>query len=162
MSRLTRARALQRAKYIPLRLNVDERDLLRLLVRVWACLCGLSQNSSFQIGTQDGALRVSEYTDHVDVTSHDYGWGWSFNHSVTKKGSKMDLHLREFLQLLLGLHLCFDFREGQKRVKQAMKHSVVIFQHIFEVGRRYKIMNPDRMRSTYGKLVHILQDMVSA
>lgn len=94
-----------------MRLDEDERDLLRLL---------------------EGALRVSEYTDHVDVTSHDYGWNWSFGHSVNKKTSKMETHLDEFMRLLLGLHLCFDFKEGQKRIKKDLQSSKEIFQRIFE------------------------------
>lgn len=134
----------ERGEFIPMRLSDEERDFLRLL---------------------EGALRVSEYTDHVDVTSHDYGggWGWSFGgHTVSKKETKMQKFLSEFLRILLGLHLCFDFKEGQKRIKQEVIRSKDFFLRAFEVGRRYKIMNPDRMRSTYGKLMCILQDCGSA
>ena len=131
----------ERADSIPVRLTERERDFLRLL---------------------EGTLMVSEYTDHVDVASNDYGFGWSFygggGGTVRKKENRMQTCLTEVFQLMLGLHLCFDFKQGQKRCKKAIDQHGEFFAKLFEIGRRFKIMNPDRMRTSYGKLVCILQD----
>lgn len=52
-----------------------------------------------------------------------------------------------------------DYRRGQELVKNRdFKANERFFKDIFEVGRRYKIMNPDRMRGTYGKLLYMLMD----
>lgn len=52
-----------------------------------------------------------------------------------------------------------DYRKGQELVKNRdFKANETFFKDVFEVGRRYKIMNPDRMRGTYGKLLYMLMD----
>jgi hypothetical protein len=58
----------------------------------------------------------------------------------------------------LGLVTANDYSKGQQLFKDKnFKDNAPFFQNIFEIGRRYKIMNPEKMRSEYGKLVYMLQ-----
>lgn len=93
----------------------------------------------------EGALRVSEYTDNVD--SYRYG-----------KGDIIKRELLEACRTCIGLNACADLKKTAKMVRGELADCEDFLQHVFEVGRRYKIMNPDRMRSTYGKLMYLLQD----
>ena len=138
-------------KYTPLRLNEVERKLLRLL---------------------EGALEISEYTDKVDVSHSDYGmisfgWGYSsrFTQPQTSSSSKEKIikhQLKELFSLLSGLYTSSNYRAGVQLVEDKnFADNEEFFQQVFEVGRRFKIMNPDKFRSVYGKLMHILQDAVS-
>jgi hypothetical protein len=145
----------ERCKYIPLRLTEEERQLLSVL---------------------HGALDVSEYTDNVDVLDSDYGsrfWGWGFGfwsqpYSKHERGgpSRSELINREFeemFNLLLGLNVCANYRVGaQLLTDDSDDRRVEFIQRIFEIARRYKIVNPEKMRNTYGKLMYILQDAVKA
>jgi hypothetical protein len=119
----------ERSRWIPLRLTLDERKLLRLL---------------------QAALNVSDYTDKVDILY--YG----------NKAKRMAAQIREMCAILSGLVIANDYSKGQQLLKDKnYGDNAPFFQNIFEIGRRYKIMNPEKMRSEYGKLVYMLQDSMA-
>ncbi|KAI0758224.1 hypothetical protein C8Q74DRAFT_1210141 [Fomes fomentarius] len=118
---------IERAKFIPMRLTLEERKLLRLL---------------------EAALNVSEYTDKIDTI----GFGLS-------KAKRIVQQIRELCAILSGLMLSQNYNRGQELFQDRdFAANEEFYQTIFELGRRHKIMNPDKMRSTYGKLIYILQD----
>lgn len=125
-----RSAAAERARHIPLRLDSDERRLLRLL---------------------EATLSVSEYTDKVDILS------WK------SKSSRVQAQIKDICAILSGLVIAQDYRKGQKMVTDRnFQDNADFFRNVFEVGRRFRIMNPDRMRSSYGMLMHMLMDSSEA
>ncbi|CEP10523.1 hypothetical protein [Parasitella parasitica] len=118
----------KRSKTVPLRLNAEERQYLRLL---------------------DAALNVSEYTDKIDIISY------------SNKSKRIVGQIRDLCAIISGLLVSGDYKTGaQLFAKNNVRENAEIFQRIFEVGRRHKIMNPEKMRSTYGKLMYMLMDSV--
>eukprot|EP00954_Amorphochlora_amoebiformis_P028474 1391725-Amorphochlora_amoeboformis.AAC.1 len=93
------------------------------------------------------ALEVSEYTDRVDVAR------------FVGKAKRIHKQLKEICAILSGLLVACDYKAGQKLVaNDEFSDNEEFFQYMFELGRRYKILNPERMRSAYGKLIYLLQD----
>ncbi|KAK3260690.1 hypothetical protein CYMTET_30367 [Cymbomonas tetramitiformis] len=116
----------QRARWIPLRLQIDERKSLRLL---------------------EAALNVSEYTDKVDILT------------FRNKTQRMHTQLKDMCAILSGLLVASDYKKGQKLMAhRSFLDNAEFFQNVFEVGRRHKVMNPDKMRADYGKLIYLLMD----
>ncbi|ORZ06848.1 hypothetical protein BCR42DRAFT_463146 [Absidia repens] len=115
-----------RAKFIPLRLQLEERKYLRLL---------------------EAALNVTEYTDKIDDATH------------TSKAKRTVAQIKELCAVLTGLVLACDYKRGQELfADRSYEENEEFFQTIFEIGRRHKIMNPEKMRSAYGKLMYLLAD----
>eukprot|EP01102_Stenamoeba_stenopodia_P019563 TRINITY_DN7425_c0_g3_i1.p1 TRINITY_DN7425_c0_g3~~TRINITY_DN7425_c0_g3_i1.p1 ORF type:complete len:640 (-),score=180.49 TRINITY_DN7425_c0_g3_i1:176-2095(-) len=98
----------------------------------------------------EAALNVSDYTNKVDI----YTYG--------SKAKRMAAQLKEMCAILSGLVVANDYSKGQILLKdREFKDNSQFFQKVFEIGRRYKIMNPEKMRGEYGKLVYMLQDSMS-
>ncbi|KAJ8603032.1 hypothetical protein CTAYLR_001592 [Chrysophaeum taylorii] len=96
----------------------------------------------------EAAVKVSGYVDRVD------------NETVRKKPARRkQLQLQGIAGILTGLIVSVDYEEGQRTAtdNDASQHAKFL-QRCFEIARRYKILNPEKMRSEYGQLVYLLQD----
>ncbi|CAG8587110.1 8363_t:CDS:10 [Ambispora gerdemannii] len=119
----------ERCKFIPIRLNMDERKMLRLL---------------------EAALNVSEYTDRIDIMSFS---------PPSAKAKRMVHQIRDLCWILSGLLIAHDYKKGQELIADhTFKDNEEFFKMIFEIGRRHKVMNPEKMRDVYGKLMYMLMD----
>ncbi|KAL0490091.1 hypothetical protein AKO1_006746 [Acrasis kona] len=117
---------LKRSKYIPMRLDDEERDLLRLL---------------------EATMRVSEYTDNVDIISY------------SSKAKRIVTQIIDVCSILSGLVISSDYKKGQQLLgERTVKDNADFFCRVFEIARRHKIMNPEKMRDAYGKLLYMLMD----
>ena len=95
----------------------------------------------------DAALTVSEYTDKIDTI----GFGLS-------KAKRIVQQIRELCAIMSGLLLSADYKQGQELFQHRdFQANADFYQTVFELGRRHKIMNPEKMRTTYGKLIYLLQ-----
>ncbi|ODQ65836.1 hypothetical protein NADFUDRAFT_82791 [Nadsonia fulvescens var. elongata DSM 6958] len=95
----------------------------------------------------EAALNVSDYTDKVDILSY------------TSKGKRIVAQLKEMCSILAGLVVATNMKLGQELFEDKdFSQNAEWFQDVFEVGRRYKIMNPEKMRDSFGKLMYMIMD----
>ncbi|KAJ2389430.1 hypothetical protein H4S02_002370, partial [Coemansia sp. RSA 2611] len=98
----------------------------------------------------EAGLKVSEYTDKIDILM--YG----------NKTKRIVAQIKELCAILSGLVLASDYKVGQTLFEdRQFEDNEDFYQRIFEIGRRHKIMNPEKMRNEYGKMMFLLQDSQS-
>jgi len=118
----------ERAKYIPLRLSMGERKMLRLV---------------------EASMDCCDYTTEVDKP---------FKSSTRRTHAQ----LKGITSVLRGMVTACDYSAGQKLMDEDNYSDYEkFFCQMFEIARRHKIMNPEKMRTEYGKLIYLLQDAVS-
>jgi len=98
----------------------------------------------------EAMLRSCDYTNLVDGVEHK---------------SKMRRIMRQgqcVRAMLMGIATSFKYDVAQTLVDEPEFHKYKsTFQKIFEITRRYKVMNPEKLRNVYGKMIFLLQDAVS-
>eukprot|EP00927_Polykrikos_kofoidii_P029902 TRINITY_DN2578_c0_g1_i1.p1 TRINITY_DN2578_c0_g1~~TRINITY_DN2578_c0_g1_i1.p1 ORF type:complete len:618 (-),score=106.73 TRINITY_DN2578_c0_g1_i1:36-1829(-) len=120
----------ERAKFVPMRLTYDERKFLRLI---------------------DATMHVSHYTDHMDSVAG------SAARAIPAR--KLALQMKQLCALFTGMQVAHNYEQGQELMQsREFSSKSGFFQTVLEIGRRYKILNPERMRDSYGKLMYFLQD----
>jgi hypothetical protein len=108
------------SRFIPLRLTTEERRILAIL---------------------DRTLKVSEYTDNVDIYV-----------SRSNRAELIRSEIAKIHSVLSGQYI------AMKMTKNIDFLTAEWFGTTFEIGRRYKAMNPDRLRDTWVKMMYMLQD----
>jgi hypothetical protein len=85
-----------------------------------------------------------------------------FTFSIRSVSKRRQKQLQQTSAMLCGLVTAMDYESGLHLIseKDFGEHEA-FFQDIFEIGRRHKIMNPEKMRTEYGKLVYLMQDACS-
>jgi hypothetical protein len=126
-----RKTVLERAKYIPLRLSLGERKLLRLV---------------------EAAMHCCDYTTIVDQP-------------YKSRTRRIHQQVKGVLSLLRGLVTACDYAAGQRLTNRqddptAYAEYMTFLRQVLEIARRHKIMNPEKMRTEYGKLIYLMQDAV--
>ena len=98
----------------------------------------------------NAAINVSDYTNAIDI-------------SFQKSARRHHVQLQHIVAFLTGLIAANNYELGQGVLSDRnflpFEDSIM---NMLEIARRYKITNPEKMRSEYGKLVFLMQDAVSA
>ncbi len=97
----------------------------------------------------EAALSTCDYTTRIDVGT------------FKTPAHRTNQQIKGISAILTGLTMALDYENGKALTtdKDYGKYANV-FGKIFEFARRYKVMNPEKMRGNYGKLMYLLQDAV--
>jgi len=147
LNNLTDKELINLIEFHPMRLSHKERIFLEIL---------------------ECALDISEYTNNVDIARDNYagnifGWGWYSRRDVGINSYQKEMiiknELAELKDIILGLYMAYDFK-ACTAATQTQETTIQLLDDMFEVMRRFKISNHHLLRTTYQKLMHVLQDVV--
>uniref|UniRef100_A0A7S4GDE5 Non-canonical E2 ubiquitin-conjugating enzyme C-terminal domain-containing protein n=1 Tax=Eutreptiella gymnastica TaxID=73025 RepID=A0A7S4GDE5_9EUGL len=95
-------------------------------------------------------IQVCDYTEKVDTPA-----------MYEKPTKRLQAQLRHAHNILRGLEVSSNVASKKKMLRDTcLADNANFFQQQLEYARRYKIMNPDLMRSEYPKFIYMLQDIM--
>lgn len=98
----------------------------------------------------NASVNVSDYTTAVDIP-------------FKNKARRRQMQLQFIVAFLSGIIVATDYDKGRTVLSDRnFEPFEGQIQKVLEIARRYKITNPEKMRSEYGKLVYLIQDASSA
>mmetsp|Transcript_39247 Transcript_39247/g.122837 ORF Transcript_39247/g.122837 Transcript_39247/m.122837 type:complete len:569 (-) Transcript_39247:216-1922(-) len=99
--------------------------------------------------TVEAALRASDYVTAVDQ-------------AFPSEAKRRHAQLRGICAFLCGLVTCVNYDAGQRLLEErCFADFEEFFQECTEILRRYKIMNPEKLRGEYGKLLYMMEDAMT-
>ncbi|CAM9190653.1 unnamed protein product [Ectocarpus fasciculatus] len=97
----------------------------------------------------ESVISVTDYTGKVDA-------------EFPSASKRSHLILKQITRFLSGLVLAVDYQKGMTMIdERGYSEHEGFFQDVLEIARRHKIMNPEKMRTEYAKLIYLMQDAVS-
>jgi hypothetical protein len=156
-------------KYVPLRLSVEERSLLDVLEQTLHVSeytdhvdVAVSRRGMKARRILAGVLEVCHIATGLAVASgHERSLANSCpsgNTSSSASSSKLFGRRRKGKKSKEKKEESPSLPIASSWASRDPKENAALFQTMFEIGRRNKVLNPSKMRSTYGKLMYILQD----
>lgn len=106
----------------------------------------LQQGERRRLRLLEAQLAVSTYTDAIDRPS-------------LPPNKRVHAQILKVCAFLSGLAVSVDYEVGREAVSsRKWKEYEGFFRSCLELGRRHKILNPDRMRTEYGRLMYMMMD----
>ncbi|CAM9968891.1 unnamed protein product, partial [Hapterophycus canaliculatus] len=98
----------------------------------------------------ESVISVTDYTGKVDA-------------DFSSPSKRHHLILKQITRFLSGLVLSVDYQKGMAMIgERGYSEHEGFFQDVLEIARRHKIMNPEKMRTEYAKMIYLMQDAVSS
>lgn len=156
------------AKYVPLRLSAEERSLLNVLEQTLHVseytdqvdvTIGVGRRGQKARRIQEGIIEICQIATGLAVASgHERTYAGYPSYKHGKSGSSLFGRRRNGNKKPDNGRGANSSSSTPSWAGRDTKENAAFFQALFEVGRRNKVLNPSHMRSTYGKLMYILQD----